>query len=284
METFDEGTEAGSKAIENMSNPGGHVPDFETISMYSERGRSVVHKTSPWTKIAFLLLLVAIVVTVQNPTVLVVVYVLVLVAYSASGLPKKKLLRWYLLPIFFVLMIVIVFVFDEPGVPLVRIHLYGLSLTLTDAGLLLLMRLLVKSLIMVTFSLTIVLTTKYTQLVYLVKKLLPSPINSMFLLSYRFSFVVFENLSTMLKAVHSRGGTLVKGFLKESSLYGAIIATSMVHSIEKAERVGKAMEARGFSGELRVYQTPPRPSLTGILFITLSAALFLILHLGGLMS
>lgn len=127
------------------------------------------------------------------------------------------------------------------------------------------------------------MTTKYAQLVYLAKKILPSPINTMFLLSYRFSFVVFESISTMLKAVRSRGGTLVKGFLGKSRLYGAIFATSLVHSIEKAERVGKAMEARGFSGELPVYQTPPLPSLAGELFIVFSIVLFLISYFGGFM-
>jgi cobalt/nickel transport system permease protein len=267
----------------NISSLGGHIPDFEIISMYSEKGQSLIHKSSPWTKIAFLLLLVSIVVTVQNLLMLLVVYAFALVAYWVGGLPKKKLMKWYLLPTFFVLVIAVIFIFDEPGLTLIRIDFYGLSLGLTDAGLLLLMKLLVKSLIMVTFSFTLVMTTKYAQLVYLAKKLLPSPINSMFLLSYRFSFVIFENISTMLKAVRSRGGALVKGLLGKSRLYGAIFATSLIHSIEKAERVGKAMEARGFSGELPVYQTPPLPSLAGVLFITLSIVLFSISYLGGFM-
>lgn len=268
---------------EKISNLGGHIPDFETISMYSEKGQTLIHRSSPWTKIAFLLLLISLVVVVQNLLMLLIVYAFVLVAYWAGGLPKKKLPKWYLLPILFVLIIAIVFVFDEPGLTLIKIDLYGLSLKLTDAGLLLLMKLLVKSLIMVTFSFTLVMTTKYGQLVYLAKKLLPSPINIMFLLSYRFSFVVFESISTMLKAVHSRGGALVKGILGKSRLYGAIFATSLIHSIEKAERVGKAMEARGFSGELPVYETPSLPSLGGALFITLSIILLLISYLGGFM-
>jgi cobalt/nickel transport system permease protein len=268
---------------ENISNLGGHVPDFETISMYSEKGQSPLHKSSPWTKIAFLLLLVLIVVTVQNLLMLLVVYALALLAYWVGRLPKKKLVKWYLLPVFFVLIIAVVFIFNEPGRILISIDFYGLSLGLTDAGLLLLMKLLVKSLIMVTFSFTLVMTTKYAQLVYLVQKLLPSPINTMFLLSYRFSFVIFENISNVMKAVRSRRGALVKGFLGKSRLYGAIFATSLIHSVEKAERVGKAMEARGFSGELRVYETPPLPSLAGVSFIILSVVLFLVSYFEGIM-
>jgi cobalt/nickel transport system permease protein len=251
--------------------------------MYSEKGKSLIHRSSPWTKIAFLLLLVSIVVVDQNLTILLILYASVLAVYWSGGLPKKKLPKWCLFPIAFVLIIAAAFIFDEPGFALIRIELYGLSLSLTDAGLLLLIKLLVKSLIMVTLSLTLIMTTKYAELVYLAKKLLPSPINSMFLLSYRFSFVVFENISTMLKAVRSRGGALVKGFLGKSRLYGAIFAMSLIHSIEKAERVGKAMEARGFSGELPVCQTPSRPSLAGVLFITLSIVLFLISYFGGFM-
>jgi cobalt/nickel transport system permease protein len=247
--------------------------------MYSEKGQSPIHKSSPWTKIAFLLLLASIVVTVQSLPVLLAVYAFTFLAYWVGGLPKKKLMKWYLLPAFFVFIIAMVFVFNEPGHILLVIDFYGLSFGLTDTGLLLLMKLLVKSLIMVTFSFTLVLTTKYAELVYLAKKLLPSPINTMFLLSYRFSFVIFENISKMLKAVRSRGGAFVKGILGKSRLYGAIFATSLIHSIEKAEQVGKAMEARGFSGELPVYQTPPLPSLAGVLFITLSIVLFLVSYL-----
>jgi len=251
--------------------------------MYSEKGQSPIHESSPWTKIAFLLLLVSTVIVVQNLLMLLVVYAFALVAYWTGGLPKKKLMKWYLLPAFFVLVIAVVFIFNERGLTLMRIDFYGLSLQLTDAGLLLLAKLLVKSLVMVTFSFTLVMTTRYAQLVYLVKKLLPSPINSMFLLSYRFSFVIFENISTMLKAVRARGGALVKGVLGKSRLYGAIFATSLIHSIEKAERVGKAMEARGFTGELPVYQAPPLPSLAGILFITLSTILLLVSYFWGFM-
>jgi cobalt/nickel transport system permease protein len=251
--------------------------------MYSEKGKSFLHRSSPWTKIAFLLLLVLTVVIVQNLLLLLTVYIFVLIAYGTGGLPKKKLLKWYLFPIFFVLIIAIVFIFNEPGLILIKIEFYALSLTLTDAGLLLLMRLLVKSLIMVTFSFTLIMTTKYTQLVYLIKKLLPSPINSMFLLSYRFSFVIFESVSTMLKAIHSRGGDFVKGFLGKSRLYGAVFATSLVHSIEKAERVGKAMEARGFTGELLVYEKTPLPSPVGILFVSLCVILLVISYFGGFM-
>jgi cobalt/nickel transport system permease protein len=230
----------------------------------------------------FLLLLISIVVVAQNLIILLVAYASVLAVYCVGGLPKRKLPKWYLLPVSFVLIIAVFFIFDEPGYALIGIDFYGLSLRLTDTGLLILAKLLVKSLIMVTFSLTFVMTTKYADLAYLAKKLLPSPINSMFLLSYRFSFVVFENISTMLKAVRSRGGALVRGFLGESRLYGAVFATSLVHSIEKAQRVGKAMEARGFSGELPVYQTPRVPSSAEIFFTVLTVVLLVISYFGGI--
>jgi cobalt/nickel transport system permease protein len=179
-------------------------------------------------------------------------------------------------------MIATVFIFSEPGVTLIRINLYFGSLSLTDAGLLLLTKLLIKSLIMVTYSFVLVMTTKYSQLVYIAKKLLPSPINTMFLLTYRFSFVMFENLSTMVIAIGSRSGALIKGFMGKSRLYGAIFAASIIHSIEKAERVGMAMEARGFKGELPVYQTALPPSNAGIAFIALTISLYVISILGGL--
>lgn len=214
---------------------------------------------------------------------LILVYASVLLTYCISGLPKKKLVNWYLLPMFFVLAISIVFLFNEPGRTLARIDLYGWSLRLTDAGLLLLVKLFARSLIVVTFSLTLVMTTRYNQLGYVVQKLLPSPINSMFLLSYRFSFVISDNASTMLRAVYSRGGNLAKGFFRRSRLYGAIIGASLIHAIEKAERVGKAMEARGFSGRLRVYEHPALPSMAEFTLMGVYVMLLLTAYLGGLL-
>jgi len=243
----------------------------------------MIHRASPWTKLVFLLLLVVTVVLTQNLASLLLVYASVLLVYCVSDLPKKKLLDWYLLPIFFVLLISIMFLFNEPGRALIRISFYGWSLRLTDAGVVLLARLLARSLIVVTFSFTLVMTTKYNQLSYVIQKILPSPMNSMFLLSYRFSFLISDNLSTMLRAVYSRGGNLVKGFFGRSRLYGAVIGASLIHAIEKAERVGKAMEARGFSGRLRVYEQPPLPGLTELLFMVMSVILLLSSYLGGLL-
>ena len=219
----------------------------------------------------------------QNITLLLLVYASVLLTYCISGLPKKKLVDWYFLPIFFVLLISMVFLFNEPGQILARIGFFGWSLRLTDAGILLFVRLLARSLIVVTFSFTLVMTTRYDQLSYMAHKILPSPMNSMFLLSYRFSFVISDSVSAMLSAVYSRGGNFVKGFFGRSRLYGAIIGASLIHAIEKAERVGKAMEARGFSGRLFVYEQPPLPGLTELLFIVMAAILLLSSYLGGLL-
>ena len=262
---------------------GVHVLDFETISTYSEKGQSPIHRASPWTKLAFMLLIVVTVVLTQNLTVLLLVYASVLLTYCISGLPRKKLVQWYLLPMFFVLLISIVFLFNEPGRTLARIDFYNWSLALSDAGLLLLAKLFVRSLIIVTFSFILIMTTRYDQIGYLVQKILPSPTNSMFLLSYRFSFIISENASTMLKAVYSRGGNLVKGFFRMSHLYGAIIGASLINAVEKAERVGKAMETRGFSDKLHAYEQPPLPSLTELLFLVISVILLLTSYMGGLL-
>jgi cobalt/nickel transport system permease protein len=260
---------------------GEHVPDFGTISRYSENEQSFVHRSSPWTKLAFLAMLVLTVVVGQSIINLLLTYVLVLSVYCVAGLPKKKLARWYLLPSFFTLVIAIPFAFTEPGHLVFSLDLNLLSIRLTVEGLSLLIKLYVKSLTVVTFSFTFIMTTKYSQLSFVIQKLLPSPVNSVFLLSYRFSFVILERISATLRAVNSRGGNLVRGFLGKSSLYGGVIAASLVFSVEKAERVGKAMEARGFSGKLQCSSHPPNPSLTGIALIIGSACLVLFAYFGG---
>jgi cobalt/nickel transport system permease protein len=218
-------------------------------------------------------------IVIQNLSSLLASYAVTVAIYVLAGLPKRRLLKWYSFPVFLVLSIAILFVFNEVGKTFGAVELLGFMIRVTDSGVLLLVKLLLRTLSIVTLSLTIVMTTKYSQLRYIVQKVLPYPLGHLFLLSYRFSFVIFTDASTTLKAIHARMGGLAKVFLRQSRLYGGIVALSLIYSVEKAERIGKAMEARGYTGDLRSYEAVKHPSVTGWAALLISISLFIVLYL-----
>lgn len=261
------------KSLENS-----HLPNLPIILFYSEK-KGPLHKVSPWTKFLGLVLFVAAATIVYNTYLLIGLYLLSLSLYLSGRFPLGKLLRWSVFPAFFTLTVSLLIIFSQPGKPTIIIPGW---LTVTDAGIFLLLRFLLKTLATVNYSFTFIMSTKYSEISSLVNKLLPSPFDVMFLLSYHFVFLIFEVIETSLKAAWSRGASLRRSLTSVSLLYAKVFSTAIVHSFDRAERVGKAMEARGFSGELKTYEPIKHPSLQGWLILLLSAsALFLVYFYQG---
>ncbi len=243
-----------------------HVPDWGTISYYSELNNPL-NRVSPWTKLGALLIFILAATITQNSLILLAVYAISLIIYKAGRLPLRRLFRWYLLPVVYTITIAILFVFDEPA-----------------GGVLLIASLLLRALAVVTYSLALVLSTRYSEVTALADRLLPRPFNTIFLLTYHFIFVFFELMDRILVATWARGGSLTKGISNLGSLYARIFAYGVIFSFDKAERVGKAMEARGFKGVLVSHEALRRPSVGDFLILAASAAsIFAIYYFQGLL-
>jgi len=251
-----------------------HVPDFGMISHLAEQGNSPLHKANSHLKLTYLLLVVIAATSLQKIEYLLVLFFLTLVTYRAGSLPFRLLLQWYLIPVSFVLTIALLFIFNEPGTPIVSLGSFP-RIQLTYGGLSLLIRLLLRTLSVVTYSFSFIMTTKYAHLCAIANSILPTPVNTVFLLAYRFSFVIFEEVISLLKALSSRGGDLVRGLLTQTRIFGGIFAVAFIHSFDRAERIAKAMEARGFDGRITTYSAPGKPSRAGLLYFLLSVVAFL---------
>ncbi len=251
----------------------GHIPQIATILYYSERD-SFLHRASPWTKFAGLVVFVVAATVLNSISILAVAYLFSLFIYSLGELPMKKLMKWSLFPVIFVLTISFLLVFEEPG----HVLFSAFGIRLTDGGLLLVAKLLLKGLAVVNFSIAFIMSTRYSSLSRLAERILPWPFDVIFMLTFHFIFVVFDVVDTALLAVWARGGGLRKGFLSMTSLYSQIFALGVLYSFDKAERVGKAMEARGFSGRLKSYAPMSTPSAEGIAAIALSALLLIVIY------
>jgi cobalt/nickel transport system permease protein len=220
-----------------------------------------LNRVSPWTKLAALLIFIFAVTISQNLLILLLIYLLSVLVYAAGRLPLRRLIRWYLLPVIYTLTIALLFVFDEPA-----------------EGIMLIASLLLRALAVVTYSLALVLTTKYSEVTALADRTLPRPFDTIFLLTYHFIFVFFELMDRILVASWARGGSLTSGIRNQGSLYAKIFAYGIVFSFDKAERVGKAMEARGFRGSLVSHEAIKRPSIGGVFILTVSAAIIIMIY------
>jgi cobalt/nickel transport system permease protein len=236
-----------------------HVPDPRLVTVYAERGDSPLHRINPWTKVGVLGALVLAVTVVDRLAVLVAIYAILLGLYGIAGLPYRRLLGWYTVPLVFVLSVGGPIAVLEPGTPIGGALSTPIgSLSITWAGLALFVELGSRSLAVVTFVLTASMTTKYAHVALLLHRLLPRPIDQIALLTYRFTFVLLETLEGLMTAARARGATLSE-FWTNRRLYARILGVTVLGAVERAERLVGAMEARGYDGDLSLYGDVPRP-------------------------
>jgi cobalt/nickel transport system permease protein len=225
-----------------------HIPDLNLITFYAETRQSYFTVLSPWTKFSLLLLIIYLVTVTRNILILAGLYCVILVAYACAHLPVRNLFAWYTLPVLFVLSLVGIMAWNEPGIAVITLSIAGFPLILTDNGILLIIILLLKALIVMTFSLFFLMTTRYQHFSAMIYRIFPSPIDQIFLMAYRFLFLTLAMTGSILKAVRSRGGGLIHSIRVQGRLFAGIFALVFIRSFERSERVHKAMIARGFSG------------------------------------
>jgi len=190
-----------------------------------------------------------------------------MIVYWRSNLPVKKLFQWYLLPAVFVLSLVFLLMWNEPGRPLFSLGILGRNISLTDNGVMLVVGLLLKALISMTYSLLFLMTTRYAYFSAMIYRIFPSPLDQIFLMSYRFIFITLKMVNSMMKALKSRGGGLIKGMTRQSQLFAEVFALVFIRSFDRAEKVNKAMESRGFRGKYVAATGIPRLSSKDYVFI-----------------
>jgi cobalt/nickel transport system permease protein len=132
-----------------------------------------------------------------------------------------------------------------------------------------------------TASLLLLMTTRYAHLSTMIHRIFPYPVDQIFLLSYRFLFVTMDMMNSMIRALKSRGGGLIKGMIRQSQTFAEIFALIFIRSYDRAERVSKAMEARGYNGTyITATEVQPVKPVEGVVLLTvlLGVAYLLIFH------
>jgi cobalt/nickel transport system permease protein len=241
-----------------------HIPDLDLITSYAQREGTFFSGVSPWTKFSGLILVILLVTLTRNLLICGVLYLIILGLYAFAGLPVKKLFAWYTLPVLFVISLVGLMAWTEPGTPLFSWNLGLFTLTLTENGLILVVTLLLKALISVTYSLFFLMTTRYQHFSAMIYRLFPTPLDQIFLLAYRFLFLTLSMTGSIFKAVRSRGGGIIHSIRIQGRIFAEVFALVFIRSFDRAERVHQAMIARGYNGKYEAGTDIPKPGLSGI--------------------
>ncbi|QSG09173.1 cobalt ECF transporter T component CbiQ [Halapricum desulfuricans] len=246
-----------------MSGLSSHVPDPRLLTTYAEHEDSPFHRVNAWTKVAVLALLVVAVTIADGLAAVWALYVAVLAGYAYAGLPVRKLLVWYTLPVIFVAAIAGPLAFGIGGRPMVELG----PVSITWEGTATFVTLLGRGLTVVTYSLAIWMSTPYASIAHVLGRSLPSPIDQVALFAYRFTFVILEVVEDLLAGIHARGGRIQSDFWENRSLYGRIFGHTFIRSIERSEALLKSMNARGYHGDLAVYGHVDRPPARELLAV-----------------
>jgi cobalt/nickel transport system permease protein len=148
--------------------------------------------------------------------------------------------------------------FTLPGEPLAEFTMGARQFTITDAGLVRFLSILVRSWISLQAAIVLTAATKFSDLAHGLRHLrVPLILIAIISFMYRYLFVLGEEAERLLQARAARSAR-IPGRKNPSVVWRARVAGNMVgqlflRSYERSDRVYQAMVARGFKGEFLTF-------------------------------
>jgi cobalt/nickel transport system permease protein len=220
-------------------------------------GHSLMHDLDPRIKV-----MVTIAFIVSNAllpdgawTAFVLAWVFILTVNAVSGLGigfsfKRSFIAF---PFAFAAITVL---FSLPGEPVSSFRFLMWHLTITDAGLVRFVSIVVRSWLSVQMAILLVAVTEFPKIVHALRHLrIPTVITVIISFLYRYLFVLADEVIRLLRARQARSGTVAGRRGGGSVAWRARIAGNMagqlfLRSYERSDRVYNAMLSRGYKGEL----------------------------------
>ena len=182
-------------------------------------------------------------------------WVFILIANRASGLGLIFTFKRSFIAFPFALAAITV-LFSIPGEPVAGFQWMVWHFTITDAGLLRFVSIVVRSWLSVQMAILLVAATEFPKIVHALRHLrIPAVITIIISFLYRYLFVLADEVMRLLRAREARSATVAGGRGGGSVAWRARIAGNMagqlfLRSYERSDRVYNAMLSRGYKGEL----------------------------------
>ena len=179
-------------------------------------------------------------------------------------------------------LVAITVLFSIQGNPVTSFHFIFWDLTITDAGLLRFVSIVIRSWLSVQMAILLVATTRFPDIVHALEHLrVPSILTTIIAFLYRYLFVLVDEVFRLLRAREARSAAVAGIRSGGSVAWRAGVAGSMagqlfLRSYERSDRVYNAMLARGYTGHL---QTVNPHELHRVDYVTTALALIVILLL-----
>jgi cobalt/nickel transport system permease protein len=232
---------------------------METIEIDQYSRSSTLYGFDPRVKLASTIALVVALSFLRNVTALVVALAFVLVMLAASRLPIRHFLKVFSISLPFIAVASIALLLTSGSQPAIAM---ALRISTSVMALLLM--------VTTTPFFDILRALRWFRVPYLFCSLL--------LFTYRYIFVILEELELMNMARRSRGFSL-KGNLFSKDIFRTISFTAgmvLVRSYERSKRIYDGLLARGFRGEIHTLRPPvARPRDLG--YVTVFAIIIIVI-------
>jgi cobalt/nickel transport system permease protein len=179
-------------------------------------------------------------------------------------------------------LIALTVLFSIPGKSLFTFYFLLWNFTITDAGLLRFISILIRSWLSVQMAILLVATTRFPDIIHALEHLrVPAILTTIIAFLYRYLFVLADEVFRLMRARESRSaaapGTRSGGnVIWRARVAGHMAGQLFLRSYERSDRVYNAMLARGYTGRL---QTINPHELRRVDYMTTALILILILFL-----
>ena len=152
-------------------------------------------------------------------------------------------------------LVAVTVLFSVPGNPVTSFHFIW-DITVTDAGLLRFVSIVIRSWLSVQMAILLVATARFPDIVHALEHLrVPSILTTIISFLYRYLFVLADEVFRLLRAREARSAAVPGVRAGGSVAWRAGVAGSMagqlfLRSYERSDRVYNAMLARGYTGHL----------------------------------
>ncbi len=153
-------------------------------------------------------------------------------------------------------LIAITVLFSIPGNPISTFRFLMWDFTITDAGLLRFISILIRSWLSVQMAILLVAVTRFPDLVHAFEHLrVPAILTTIIAFLYRYLFVLTDEVFRLLRARESRsaaapGSRSGGGVMWRAKIAGNMAGQLFLRSYERSDRIYNAMLARGYAGHL----------------------------------
>ncbi len=226
-----------------------------SVDRYAYRSR--YKQIDPLVKLVFAVLTIFVCLWADSAVLaLIVLLTMSFITVIGGGIPVSVFSKLLLVPFTFLILAVITIIFNLSGSSdsfLLSLPLGGSYLGVTEAGLFSAARLFLKALAAVSCLYFLSLSTPLVALLSALRRLkVPVLLLELMALGYRFIFILIETAETLLTAQQSRLG--YAGLKAGYHSLGALAAMLLVRSFRRGDALFTALEARCYSGELRVLE------------------------------